>query len=184
MKPSAASRSWARPCSMLLNGHWEPIPFTLPPTAARTHLGAAAGHGGHEPGAAGVRRRRASTRSRNVRWWSWSPASPKKRVRRSRHAEVKGAPFAGEVRRENPARALAHLTGIGAITHSASRTMNPTEIAERLLSEAIGRGRAPAAARIDLPLAVSRGIHVPRRAGDRALSAATWASPTATHRRI
>ena len=40
---------------ILLNGHWEPIPFTLPQTTRGPHLGPHPGHGRPERGAAGLR---------------------------------------------------------------------------------------------------------------------------------
>ena len=42
---------------ILLNGHWEPIPFTLPADQRGPHLGPHPGHGRPERGAAGLRGR-------------------------------------------------------------------------------------------------------------------------------
>ena len=61
---------------ILLNAHWEPIPFTLPATQRGPHLGAHPGHGRHERGAAGLTRGARNIRSRTARWSSWPPASP------------------------------------------------------------------------------------------------------------
>ncbi len=77
----------------------------------------------------------------------------------------------GEVRRANPARAVADLSRSRDGSRRRESTMNLTEICDRVTVSSDGRGRAPAAARVDLPLAVSRRIHVPRCAGDRALPA-------------
>ena len=53
---------------LLLNGHWEPIPFTLPPTRARAHLGTDPGHGRFRARTAAASRGEPSIHCRAVPW--------------------------------------------------------------------------------------------------------------------
>ena len=76
---------------ILLNGHWEPIPFTLPQTSDG-HIWDRLLDTADPSQEAEASRGASSTRSRTARWWSWSRASPRRRARRSRVQRGQGRP--------------------------------------------------------------------------------------------
>ena len=169
---------------LLLNAHREPIPFTLPPDQARTSSGS------------GCWTR--PTRARSQRGFEGGEQYPLQdrslAVLVTRKPEEKGQAVTstrGQGRplrrrrsqREHSARALADLTGDPASTtclrvnHEPDRDRRDAAVAGSTTAAA-----APAAARVDLPPAVSRAASPSATRRRSCRTCATWASPTATPR--